>query len=118
MIVKGAIVVSYLPDNGNVNANSSYANFLNVGGNYNNSDNAGLFYANVNVNSTNSNANNGSRNSYYYAPGASCIAGKSIGPWLLPKHEMQNDISALVPLCNAGVGRRVSHTRGGMYETD
>ena len=49
------------PDNGNVNYNSSNANFPNVGGNYNNADNAGLFYCNVNYNSTNSNSNIGAR---------------------------------------------------------
>lgn len=52
-------------DNGNVNSNSSNANFPNVGGNYNNSaGNVGMFYCNVNVNSTNSNSNNGSRKSF------------------------------------------------------
>lgn len=59
-------------DNGNVNYNSSNANFPNVGGNYGNGTNAGIFYCNVNNNSTNSNSNNGSRNSIepiaYYAP--------------------------------------------------
>lgn len=50
-------------DNGNVNYNSSNANFPNVGGNYNDGTNAGVFYCNVNNNSTNSNSNNGSRNS-------------------------------------------------------
>ena len=59
-------------DNGNVNYNSSNANFPNVGGNYNDGTNAGVFYCNVNNNSTNSNSNNGSRNSIesiaYYAP--------------------------------------------------
>ncbi len=49
------------PDNGNVNYNSSNANFPNVGGNYNDGDNAGLFYCNVNYNSTNSNSNIGAR---------------------------------------------------------
>ena len=52
-------------DNGNVNANSSNANFPNVGGNYSNSTgNVGMFYCNVNNNSTNSNSNNGSRKSF------------------------------------------------------
>lgn len=48
-------------DNGNVNVNSSNTNFPNVGGNYNNGENAGMFNCNVNNNSTNSNTNNGSR---------------------------------------------------------
>lgn len=52
-------------DNGNVNANSSNANFPNVGGNYSySSGDVGMFYCNVNNNSTNSNANNGSRKSF------------------------------------------------------
>lgn len=46
---------------GNVNSNSSNAYFPNVGGNYNDEGNAGLFYCNVNYNSTNSNSNIGSR---------------------------------------------------------
>ena len=49
------------PDNGNVNVNSSNAYFPKLGGNYNNDDNCGLFYVNVNNNSTNSNSNYGSR---------------------------------------------------------
>lgn len=49
------------PDNGNVNYNSSNANFPNVGGNYSDGGNAGLFYCNVNYNSTNSNSNIGAR---------------------------------------------------------
>ena len=45
-------------DNGNVNANTSNANFPNVGGNYSNTaGNAGMFNCNVNNNSTNSNSN-------------------------------------------------------------
>lgn len=60
-------------DNGNVNYNSSNANFPNVGGsNSDSTGNAGIFYCNVNNNSTNSNSNNGSRNSIrtiaYHAP--------------------------------------------------
>lgn len=68
MIVKGDVVLGHWPDNGNVNVNSSNANFLNVGGNYDDGDNAGLFYANVNANSNNSNSNNGSRNSCIHTP--------------------------------------------------
>ncbi len=49
------------PDNGNVNYNSSNANFPNVGGNYSDRGNAGLFNCNVNYNSTNSNSNYGAR---------------------------------------------------------
>lgn len=65
----GYIVKSLWPDNGNVNVNSSNANFLNVGGNYDDGDNAGLFYSNVNNNSNNANSNNGSRISEMnYAP--------------------------------------------------
>ena len=52
------------PDNGNVNYNSSNANFPNVGGNYNNDDNCGIFYCNVNNNSTNSNSNYRARLTY------------------------------------------------------
>ena len=72
-------------DNGNVNYNSSNANFPNVGGNYNNTDNAGLFYCNVNYNSTNSNSNIGSRLSYFLTlhphwggegPGQPCLSAK------------------------------------------
>ena len=50
-----------VPDNGNVNSNSSYAYFPKLGGNYNNDTNVGLFYANVNNNSRNYNSNYGSR---------------------------------------------------------
>lgn len=54
-----------LPDNGNVNYNSSNANFPNVGGNYgNDAGNVGIFYCNVNNNSTNSNANYCARLAY------------------------------------------------------
>jgi hypothetical protein len=64
------VVKELFPAYGNVNANSSNANFPNVGGNAgNNAGNVGIFYCNVNNNSTNSNANNGSRNSgIHYAP--------------------------------------------------
>ena len=44
-------------DNGNVNA----SNFPNVGGNYNNGDNAGPFNENFNNSATNTNSNIGSR---------------------------------------------------------
>ena len=57
----GSMVRRRWPDNGNVNYNSSNANFPNVGGNYNDTTNAGIFYCNVNINSTNSNSNNGAR---------------------------------------------------------
>ena len=46
-----------LADNGNVNS----GNFANVGGNYNNTNNAGPFYANFNNSASNSSSNVGSR---------------------------------------------------------
>ena len=80
------------PDNGNVNVNSSNANFPNVGGNYNNGDDAGLFYANVNNNSTNSNTNYGSRNASISHSNRASVQteGKSPQPCHSAKHEGNN----------------------------
>lgn len=79
-------------DNGNVNVNSSNAYFPRVGGNYNNGENAGIFYANVNNNSTNSNANNGSRNASILHSNRTSVhtEEKSPQPCHLAKHEGNN----------------------------
>ena len=84
-------------DNGNSNSDPSYAYFPNVGGNYNDSGNAGIFNCNVNNNSTNSNANNGARNAstLKFQPHLEGISEiKSPRPWHLPKHE---DSNTLIP---------------------
>ncbi len=82
-------------DNGNVNA----SNFPNVGGNYNNGDNAGPFNANFNNSATNTNSNIGAR--------LSCIIsrsilhrkgmGKSMQPQLLLKKDGRTLIADIVP---------------------
>ena len=105
------MVLSLSPDNGNVNSNTSNANFLNVGGNYNNSDNAGLFYANVNVNSTNSNSNNGSRNSLFTLHIFSNIWGNPSGHAPRQNTKCKSKSARWYPCVTAGVGRRVSQTR-------
>ena len=80
------------PDNGNVNVNSSNANFPNVGGNYNNGDNAGMFNCNVNNNSTNSNSNYGSRNASILRSNRASVQmeNKSPQPCHSAKHEGNN----------------------------
>ena len=86
VVLSRSLRVGLRADNGNVNYNSSNANFPNVGGNYNNTDNAGMFYCNVNINSTNSNSNYGSRLSYLHAPSRMGGEGPE-QPCLLAKHD-------------------------------
>lgn len=69
-------------DNGNVNA----SNFPNVGGNYNNGDNAGPFNANFNYSASNTNSNTGSRLSYITLQFFFETLGKSMQPQLLLKN--------------------------------
>ena len=57
---KGGTVDGCWADNGNVNA----SNFPNVGGNWNNGDNAGPFNANFNNSASNTNSNISSRLCY------------------------------------------------------
>ena len=91
----GIVVMESFPDNGNVNANTSNANFPNVGGNATNSaGNVGIFYCNVNNNSTNNNTSIGSRNSGIISRSMSFLKQhleKSTRPCLLTKHEGNND---------------------------
>lgn len=112
-LIKGNVVKGHWPDNGNVNVNSSNANFLNVGGNYNDGDNAGLFYGNINVNSTNSNSSSGSRNSYK-APTQIRVSGKSTWPCHLAKHDWFSP--CVGTLDNSSEGR-CSFTMKGEYLT-
>lgn len=82
-----------IPDNGNVNVNSSNAYFPKLGGNYNNDDNCGLFYANVNNNSRNYNTNYGSRlaSTIKLQPHLEGkLEIKSPRPCHLAKHEVKN----------------------------